>query len=946
MGWSSTVSRQNTASLKPNPPQTPNPSSTHALTQQDTPISSQSPALSNATPGFDGGLEIRQHLQHTKSHLPTPPSNNVTGRQPSTYISSAQPVHQTHAPSTPSPPNSPPPPSVRKRKHVEVPYTPSKTYDATKRRQSYETGAKARLIVTKTHILNHLKTTLPRLPSVDDFTIKDVHITPARCAPRGYAWEFANKYSFPEYMLKGQLQYKSLGNYTIEEHDALERALRDGSLRAVMSDEVVAKLEEMDDELMVTGEKEVDPVSVKTEERNTAEATAEATAVLDDSDSDLSSVPDDLDDSGAEEYKASSSPPPARKRLRRSGNVTIKEDSSSPSPPPQRRRQRRTKSQLANRTEAEKYQEGPRARSIALKTLLLKHINATLPSLTNIRTIEDIYLSPHIRAHVGYDWELTKEYKFPKPPHNRGRVKALNNYTQSEQAALERALKKGWLKAVLKKDYIAKVKEEIGASFMSDMDDSGLEGINIKKEPRRQRSRIQAAILPDVTDPDANLDVKDIGLMSCYERTEASKKLLLRHIQTTIPDLADMTLKNVSLVPAKSNRFRYTWKLSNGYSFPKRPAGYQGIKALNNFSRKDHEELKNALENGDLKAVLKRPTVVLDDAIEELPNRETAGTVIDLEEPAKPVQAATTTAASSTVTNVKTTVTVPDKVVIDLLKENANPAHQPASIVHDSDNRPKPPVMVAPTANMGFIAVPRAPLATPQPIQVPVTASPYSLSSTKALLFNHLRTVLPETLRSSVQDFEDIHLDPPQSARYDWLFANRYEFPKYNWRDANSTPKIKAWDDWTLMDHMNLVEALDKGWIRAVERKAHYPEVRSVPSPIIHHTHTLPPPPPYSAPTLPDPRIAELEAQVTQMRHELDYSKQREKVLRSLLFHSYDNKAVSTKEGTVLYREVGLGDAVMPLVVEARLEGGLDRVAFEVSSGGNRMGGGVVLERR
>ncbi|RPA80424.1 hypothetical protein BJ508DRAFT_347163 [Ascobolus immersus RN42] len=93
-----------------------------------------------------------------------------------------------------------------------------------------------RLGETKQLLLNHIRTSIPAIR--DDITsINQVSIEPAPpggASTRLYRWEVDGPYVFP--VLKGG-RLKELGKYTVEEHNSLREAVRDGALWAVLAGE-------------------------------------------------------------------------------------------------------------------------------------------------------------------------------------------------------------------------------------------------------------------------------------------------------------------------------------------------------------------------------------------------------------------------------------------------------------------------------------------------------------------------------------------------------------------------------------------------------------------------------------------------------------------------------------------------------------------------------------
>ncbi|RPA84084.1 hypothetical protein BJ508DRAFT_413090 [Ascobolus immersus RN42] len=91
------------------------------------------------------------------------------------------------------------------------------------------------------------------------------------------------------------------------------------------------------------------------------------------------------------------------------------------------------------------------------------------------------------------------------------------------------------------------------------------------------------------------------------QRSEAehqTRTLLLHHIQEKLPQLdAVRSIDDVHLRPKLAQQLGYEWRCSGGYQLPSRSDG-PTIKAIGYFSNGNHQQLRLALEEGKLRAVL------------------------------------------------------------------------------------------------------------------------------------------------------------------------------------------------------------------------------------------------------------------------------------------------------------------------------------------------------
>ncbi|RPA71394.1 hypothetical protein BJ508DRAFT_315652 [Ascobolus immersus RN42] len=84
-------------------------------------------------------------------------------------------------------------------------------------------------------------------------------------------------------------------------------------------------------------------------------------------------------------------------------------------------------------------------------------------------------------------------------------------------------------------------------------------------------------------------------------RVLVTRILLLQHIKQTLS--LELDLKDVTLFPESRLQVPYTWALREAYAFPKGPDSR--LKRLELFSLDDHNELRKALQQGQIRAVRK-----------------------------------------------------------------------------------------------------------------------------------------------------------------------------------------------------------------------------------------------------------------------------------------------------------------------------------------------------
>ncbi|RPA71600.1 hypothetical protein BJ508DRAFT_335875 [Ascobolus immersus RN42] len=280
------------------------------------------------------------------------------------------------------------------------------------------------------------------------------------------------------------------------------------------------------------------------------------------------------------------------------------EEESSISPPPKRsktsrhaphqpthhnQRTGRTIASLSPQPMPPPFRRMPRGEQT--KHLVLAHLQKTVPKMTY-----DDVTSNTIRAEkAGYRWVTTERFRFlmDQRPDRLGNRKSFANYTIAEYDLLEKALRKGWLRAVPIGEDVGEQDASASSGESSTGSDDSSDDSTSDEESEDQRETLPERKRKRSTRPRALW--RDHAL--------ACRTKLHSHLKRVLPGI---TLEEVQISDKGSVANGYRWLTSHGFTLPRetKPNGTTCSRSLSNVTMKDAEEIVRALRKGWLWAEL------------------------------------------------------------------------------------------------------------------------------------------------------------------------------------------------------------------------------------------------------------------------------------------------------------------------------------------------------
>ncbi|RPA80423.1 hypothetical protein BJ508DRAFT_129299 [Ascobolus immersus RN42] len=455
--------------------------------------------------------------------------------------------------------------------------------------QSQKTVRKQKVNRAKRFLLKHIQSTLPNLPDVT--SIDDIYLRPERVdCELGYRWRFSNGYNLPQYSTG---KYKDLYSFSQVDRDELKEAVEKGWMRAVSFSE--------DDSAGETGNdgqrrREYTLQSEGSSIWDYSDLTdVDDIAASEDKDEDEEEDEDEMDmesDYG-EEYIGN-----GRRRTR------TRQKSSSPEA-----------RSLPDEVTTSRPRDYRKERSKQTKNLLLRHLKATLPKIAANYTEENVQLGWNKGKPPEYRWKLSNGYKLPR--FNGYRHKYIYDFTADEHMAIRKAIAEGWMKAVERTEDDS----DNSSTSSEDEDEMDVDDSEGEEEQKAEQGFEKLFDIESLVEGDGAGLPRRVG---ADLRATQSRAVLLKHLRATLPCLSKHlnTVKDVQLPFDCSSESAppYFWVFTGGYQLPKKTRTKRGrtfreFRPFMEWSIKDHADMKEAIENGWMRAV-KNPTFVDNAAIE------------------------------------------------------------------------------------------------------------------------------------------------------------------------------------------------------------------------------------------------------------------------------------------------------------------------------------------
>lgn len=278
-----------------------------------------------------------------------------------------------------------------------------------------------------------------------------------------------------------------------------------------------------------------------------------------------------------------------------------------------------------------------------------------------------------------------------------------------------------------------------------------------------------------------------------------SRMLLLQHIQSCYPsNTLVSSIDDVFIAPSTAAKYGYKWDCRGGYDFPekKNARGITSTQTIRRFTQAQHTELKQALEDGNLKCVFletseesttPKPKQRRDDeAMETLFGTadSDSGTDSDSEYGDSSLDSDADSSQQNRARKRKRTE-----------EEDPESASEESTEDERLDNNPIANKLKSPTQSWS----------NQRRLE--------RLNNSKILLFNHIKSSLPQLVKLTT--FEEVTILKKEAADigYAWKFRNGYSFPS-----------TKTFLHFSIKEHEDLRKALKKGNLLAVSETAHVDE--------------------------------------------------------------------------------------------------------------------------